>query len=151
MVQFQFWVWTGIPTGNLELDSLVDQGTDVGEEVVGQVGTGCYGSVVEQVGGLPVVNVQGTEQSVIQETVVETDVICGGGLPLQVGVVAVGSDGHDYLTVEHVVTADQVVLICRDGLVYVTYVLLTGLAPAQTSDGVSGRIQPWSSSGSSRP
>ena len=51
-----------------------------------------YRYIEQQVAGLLVVAVEGHRQAVLEETCAQTDIIRGGGLPLQVGVRLVGND-----------------------------------------------------------
>ena len=97
----------------LELESLVGKVTDVGVQVVGQVGAGGHRSAVQEILGVALVEIHATEDPVAEEAVVKTDVVGRGGLPLEVGVVAKRRDRSDHLVAEVVHRLVRVVLVGR--------------------------------------
>ena len=120
-------------TAYLKLDTFVNQATDIGYQVVGQIGSRRDRNLVKQIRCFPIVKIQGTVESAVKESVINTHVVSGGGLPFQIGIVTVGLDGDDHLTVEHIHTSVGVVHIGGESRVVSRIeVLLSCLAPAQT-------------------
>ena len=117
---------------DLELYTLVGKVADIGVQIVGEVGSCCHGSVVEQVLGVSLVEVDRAGDAVVDESEVETYVVGRRGLPLKVGVVSERSDRHDDVVPEEVHRLVGVVLVGREGrVVSGLEVLLSGLSPAE--------------------
>ena len=70
-----------------ELDTGVAERTDVGCDLVAEVGTGCHISGIDKVRSDSVVPVEASGKAVIGEAEVETDVSSRGGLPVEVRIV----------------------------------------------------------------
>ena len=116
----------------LELDSLVGKVTDVGVQVVGQVGSGGHRGAVQEILGVALVEIHATEDPVAEEAVVKTDVVGRGGLPLEVGVVAKRRDRCDHLVAEVEHRLVRVVLVGRQCRVVTGLeILLARLSPAE--------------------
>ena len=116
----------------LELDSLVGKVTDVGVQVVGQVGSGGHRGAVQEILGVALVEIHATEDPVAEEAVVKTDVVGRGGLPLEVGVVAKRRDRCDHLVAEVEHRLVRVVLVGRQcRIVTGLEILLARLSPAE--------------------
>ncbi len=113
-------------TGDGELDTLVLQFTHVGEQLVAEVGTGSNPDSIEQVGGLAVINIEGTGDAIVQKAIVETGVVGGGLFPFQVLVVSQRADQRDHLVSEEVVgTRLAVAVTAHPGIVAASQVLLS--------------------------
>ena len=129
--------------GQVQFDALVLQGADVGHQFVPEVGAGRNRGLVKQVRGLPVIHVQVRSQTVVPEAQVHTRVIGRGGLPLQVGVVALRRNRDDPAVAEVVHTGILTEDVGRQGRIVARIdFLLAGLAPGETQlQGAQGRVQ----------
>ena len=127
--------------GQVQFDALVLQGADVGHQFVPEVGAGRNRGLVKQVRGLPVIHVQVRSQTVVPEAQVHTRVIGRGGLPLQVGVVALRRNRDDPAVAEVVHTGILTEDVGRQGRIVARIdFLLAGLAPGETQLGGGDRI-----------
>ena len=106
--------------------------TDIGFNHIGKVASGRNEYLIQQIFGSTPVVVNRTGDAVVQETIVDTDIISFGSLPLDVGIVAIGTVSSVPLITE--VIAGFVIRrrISRQVLIVRTNGLLTGLAVAQT-------------------
>ena len=77
---------------DFEFDTSVLKVTDVCIKIVGKVGTCCNWSPVEKVLGVAFVELNGSVDAVFNEAIVNTNVVCRCGFPLQVSIVSVRSD-----------------------------------------------------------
>ena len=93
------------------LETFVLKVSNVGIQVVRKIRHRSYWDVVEQVGGLAIIAIQGKSQPVIEEAEVYSSIVGSGGLPFEVGVVAQGCDRIDQSVPEIIVTSNQVAII----------------------------------------
>lgn len=113
---------------DFELDTGIFEVTDICVQIVGEVGSGSYWSVVEEVLGEALVEVDATEDPVAEEAVVDTCVPGDGGLPLEVGVVTLCRDRLDKSCAERIHTGVGVIYVGSEGrVVTAAEILLAGL------------------------
>ena len=118
-----------------ELDTGVAERSDIGSDLVAEVGTGCYVSCVDKVRSDTVVPVEASGKAVIGETEVETDIGRSRGLPVEVRVIGGRAEKLSATgdRIESVGTAGLFINgeIRIVGVLDVEF-LLTGLTPSET-------------------
>ncbi len=114
------------------LDTGVAHAAYVAVGLVAEVAHGSHAGVVDQVGGLAIVPVDRATQLLVPQAPVETHVGRGGSLPLQCGVVGIGT-GHGAVAHDIVERTLHAGVDCIVGIVAVVAdaFLLAGLTPAQ--------------------
>ena len=115
------------------LNTLVLHITNILQQIVGQVGTGSNGHLVEQIVGFTLIDIYATVDAVFQETEVKTYIVSCCLLPLNLCSISFRCDRNDCAVAKPIVRTSLVGVVGGNRrIVTLIDVLLTGDTPSET-------------------